>query len=68
MKPFRCMLGVHKYVDEATQISKNICYGDGIGSPGYRTIQKCILCGQTNVIKLNLCTPNEDLYNDRLWK
>lgn len=68
VKKFLCWIGIHKWVDIKTQISKNICYGFGTGSPGYRVTQECSRCGKRRFMKLNLATPDEDLYKEYLWR
>lgn len=65
---FLCFIGLHKWIDIKIQISKNICYGIGMGEPGYRVTQKCSRCKKRRFIKLNLFTSDEDLYKEYLWR
>lgn len=68
MKNFKCIVGLHKYKDIKTQITKGIAYGfAGAELPGYRIIQICELCGKKNYMKLNLMMPDKDLYNEHIW-
>ena len=64
---FRCVIGFHKDKDIKMQITKNICYGEGYGSPGMRVVKKCDLCDNISYQSLNLCVPYGDLINDKLW-
>jgi hypothetical protein len=70
IRKFLCFIGMHRWIDVKTQISKNICYGFDLGEPGYRVIQKCSnnKCKKRRFIKLNLFTPDSDLYNDNIWR
>jgi hypothetical protein len=62
----RCKLGIHKYEDLEMSLTKNIGYG-WAGTPGVRLKQRCIHCLKERYMKLNMCMPDKDLYNENLW-
>lgn len=64
-----CKLGIHKYKDIKTQISKGLYFGfSGCEAPGYRVTQRCERCGKINYMSLNLMMPNKYLYQESIWK
>lgn len=65
----KCWLGIHKYKDIKTQITKNICFGtSGCELPGYRVTRKCERCGKIEYQSLNLNMSNKYLYQEFIWK
>jgi hypothetical protein len=69
IKNFLCKIGIHKYKDVETQITKNISYGfSGCELPGVRLKQICEKCNHVYYMKLNLFMSNEDVWNDNLYR
>ncbi len=65
---FLCKIGIHKYKDIKTQITKGVGFGfAGCEAPGMRLVKECLCCNKIDYMNLNMSMPSKYLYDESIW-